>query len=723
MSDDHLRIVASAPGKNRLRWTPVPDVTDWETFTAWIVGGTTGGGKNGRPYTPVTLKTAPGRRLNVNLASRHVLTLDADSAGADYLDRLAAAAPFASLSHTTANHTPDAPRWRTLLPLSRAATPAEAKTLATHLVNTVGRERFDVTASTSPAAVAYAPAWDGVEYHKHDGPVLDVDDWLMVAPPMEWAPTDAAGALTVAEFHDEHAVTGLADLPDCPYGRTALHAVAADLGGTDEGRGVHAAIFHAACRGVEMVLAGCWSVRDLDLLQDVALTLRADPRPHEWDEALASALAKGCTPDADCREHGADLFDATPVLRHVRQAAHARLVAPSGLLVVTLMRVLAEVPPGTVLPPVVGDVAALNLGAALVAGSGGGKSATVKLSRSLLGLHGVDQKAIEEGMGSGEGLIDLFLEPELAPNSKGEMKPTGQLVLKRDPRVFLVTDEVEQMGAVGGDRKGSTLNATLRTALTGGGLKTANAKAGGRYRAVEEDAYRLVAVVGIQPEASGVLLAAKEEAVGTPQRFIWASVQDAHRPEVRPEWPGPLDWAPPDRWPGWVEYPDQVRDAVIAARERFLDGLAGPREGHLNLTRLKVAFALAVLHREVAITDRWWRLAGLLVDASVAEQVACRAVLGDVAQKGVSARRVAESRADEAAVEDRLKRAVAAVVVTLRKHPGEQRTWREVKPASRLLVGLDTREIIAALQHEDGVQVETYTAKNKGTAWRLSWDG
>ncbi len=90
-----------------------------------------------------------------------------------------------------------------------------------------------------------------------------------------------------------------------------------------------------------------------------------------------------------------------------------------------------------------------------MAGSGGGKSATVKLSRRLLGLVGEDQKHIEEGMGSGEGLIDLFLEPDMAPNANGLLRPTGQMVLKADPRVFLVTDEVEQMGAVGGDRNGS----------------------------------------------------------------------------------------------------------------------------------------------------------------------------------------------------------------------------------------------------------------------------
>lgn len=112
---DHIRVVTSAPGKNRTQWRPEPGVTDWPSFADWIVNGTLdGSGKYGRPYSPVTLKEAPGRRQNVNLEARHVLTLDADSAGPDYLDRLAEALPFEALSHTTASHTPDAPRWRTL---------------------------------------------------------------------------------------------------------------------------------------------------------------------------------------------------------------------------------------------------------------------------------------------------------------------------------------------------------------------------------------------------------------------------------------------------------------------------------------------------------------------------------------------------------------------------------------------------------------------------------
>src|SRR5690606_40551809 len=98
---------------------------------------------------------------------------------------------------------------------------------------------------------------------------------------------------------------------------------------------------------------------------------------------------------------------------------------------------LTETPPSVQLPPTLGSAAGLNMGVALVAGPGGGKSATISTSRDLLGVWGMDQESLEHGMGSGEGMIDIFLEPEMQPNDKGDLKPTGQMVLKADPRAVL----------------------------------------------------------------------------------------------------------------------------------------------------------------------------------------------------------------------------------------------------------------------------------------------
>jgi hypothetical protein len=292
-----LRIIISPPGKAQPYWSPHPDVKDWETFVEWLRDGPTDGGKYARPYSPITLSSR--RRRNAKLELRYALTLDADSAGPDYLDRLAETVPWRRLSHTTASHTPEEPRWRTLVPISRPVAPAEGKTLAVHLVGLVGAERFDVQASTSPVAVAYAPAWDGVEYDEHDGPVLDVDEVLVEAEPVEWSAADPVGRLTVDEFRDEHEQQS----PSCTYGRHALDGEIARLETTVEGDGVHWAIYHAAARAVELVSAGCWSIDDVEKLAEVSAGLRTVERPEEFDEALANALRR-TEAETACGLHG-----------------------------------------------------------------------------------------------------------------------------------------------------------------------------------------------------------------------------------------------------------------------------------------------------------------------------------------------------------------------------------------------------------------------------------
>lgn len=324
---DHIRVITSDPGPKRTTWRAERDVKDWDSFVTWLQTWTERTPvqaarrdfpeKYDRPFMAATFdwseEPGGGQRLGVHLVERHVIQLDADNAGDDYLEHLAEVAGFLHLSHTTASHLQDGkgPRWRTLIPLSRPVTPSEYLTLSTYLVDLVGRERFDVQMSTSPAAVSYAPAWDGVEYEEADGPVLDVDGYLLVVEPLEWHPTTSAPDATVVEFLTEHPATG----QPCVYGRSALDQVAKELEDfpADDGAGFHQKIGNAGMRFVEMVLAGCWSADDVDRLR-VASNHRADPRPKEFDEAIAYGLGKGCEAATNCEAHGgpaaADVFDA-----------------------------------------------------------------------------------------------------------------------------------------------------------------------------------------------------------------------------------------------------------------------------------------------------------------------------------------------------------------------------------------------------------------------------
>lgn len=392
-----------------------------------------------------------------------------------------------------------------------------------------------------------------------------------------------------------------------------------------------------------------------------------------------------------------EVFDATPVLRHVRAAAQSRLAPPSGVLALVLGRALAEIPPRVKLPPVVASAASLNVGVAVVAGSGGGKSSAIHISMELLGLVGEEQDAIERGFGSGEGLIDLFLQPEMEVDDKGKLRPTGASVLADDPRAIMVCDEIEMFDSVG-TRQGSSLFPMMRDTLTGEALNISNSRAGGRSRAVPKRSYRAVVVMGVQPGRSDILLSERQVSVGTPQRFLWSRATDPDRPDIAPDWPGPLNWTPPSDWPDLIDYPEHIKEEVRQARRDFLDSKVAESEGHAMLTRLKVAVALAALHGETSITDQWWVLAGLLMSQSREIQEECRQHLQTAADTRAitTAKRqaVASVEAGDAAGEVKLKKAALSLLRKLDASGAEETTWSKVKPAFRLRDGLDTHEII-----------------------------
>jgi hypothetical protein len=395
------------------------------------------------------------------------------------------------------------------------------------------------------------------------------------------------------------------------------------------------------------------------------------PREHEakWASALNRVGPGGhrplSTPEEDFAEpvevEPDPLFDATPVLTHIRQAAHSRMVSAPALLCYVLGRVLAEVEPSVHLPPVVGSRAALNLGIAVVGESGAGNSALLNVSRDLLGLEGAFQEDIERAVGSGEGLVQSFL----VWNSRAR-----QNVLIDDPRHILTVDEVDSLGATQG-RNGSTIAPTIRTAVSGGPLGQENATAD-RKRHVRAGSYRLILLIGVQPTRSGTLL--NDADAGTPQRLVWVKATDPTIPSDSVPWPGPLALAwTPDDVPDTIGYPDHVKDEVRQARLRQARGGRGAdsTEGHMLLTRLKVATAVALLHGDVAITDEWWRVAGLVVGASMAVQDECRrAMAEETVQQRRNAGRLDAVRQEGAADYRNEKETQGAIAIwrTVHKH-------------------------------------------------------
>lgn len=318
------------------------------------------------------------------------------------------------------------------------------------------------------------------------------------------------------------------------------------------------------------------------------------------------------------------IFDATPTLSHIRQAAHSRLLGSGGVLCCVLGRVLLEAPIGVDIPSVIGSAAPLNLGFAFVGQSGSGKSSSVAVAGEILGLN---QDFMEIGPGSGEGLIDSFIEEvrETDPNDPDKTVKVKRLV--DPPSRLLNVDEVGRMGAIKG-REGSTLFSMVRTALTGGSLKTANATAGGRQRSIDGGEYRLIVFAGVQPGLSDVLL--DDVNAGTPQRFVWVSMVDKTVPGTDVPWPGELDWDSLYlEFLQEIHIPEFVHEEVKEARLNVVQHGGDPLRGHLLLTKMKVAIALALLHQENAVTQQWWALAGMIIEWSLKEQVRCRAFLSE----------------------------------------------------------------------------------------------
>lgn len=434
------------------------------------------------------------------------------------------------------------------------------------------------------------------------------------------------------------------------------------------------------------------------------------------------------------------IFDQTEILQTIRDISFSYGRNPSGVLGCLLGRVLMEIPASTMLPPLSGNPAALNLGIAVVGGPSDGKSTSFGLSARVLGFMGEDQRqALDVGIGSGEGLIDMFLEPEKAENDKGKMVSTGKSILKDDPRAVFVCDEVDELEALGAGRAGSTLTSNIRKALTGDLLSNANTTSGGKFRKVPAGVYRTVVMLGIQPARSEVIL--REVNVGTPQRFLWvnASRSGVPGPEDRPETPEMLDWAPPTEWPEFIDYPKSIKDEIIRRSDEtshdwmitesrgYMAEVRESLESRQDLTRLKVSAALAVLHGETSITDQWWSIAGVLMEQSIEIQMACIKKNSAEQARAQTAKAVSmltsQAEAGGIVTENRLDTCVDKIVSALKRKPDDAHTWDSIKPHSRYRSGLETDDIIETLTNHPNVEVvDVETAGRKSRKYQFKED-
>lgn len=134
-------------------------------------------------------KTQPCREIHRNkrgFVSRQVVALDADYLGSagvaaeEFMARVESLG-MEALVHTTFSSTPEAPRYRLLLPADRAMDATEYTRVATWLVRELGEELFDPT-TVQPERYMYRPATKSLEnFHSRHFPgfLVDVSDGLL----------------------------------------------------------------------------------------------------------------------------------------------------------------------------------------------------------------------------------------------------------------------------------------------------------------------------------------------------------------------------------------------------------------------------------------------------------------------------------------------------------------------------------------------------------------
>lgn len=138
------------------------------------------------------LKEDNGPRDNRNMHNRQLITIDCDKCppGYDPLADFKKAYPHtAALIHTTAKHTPEAPRYRMIIPLAMPVAPIEAERLTGWIIRQMGDNAVKAADSktTEPARCMFFPCCplDGEYiYNKVDGEPL-MGRWLL-----EQIPTD-----------------------------------------------------------------------------------------------------------------------------------------------------------------------------------------------------------------------------------------------------------------------------------------------------------------------------------------------------------------------------------------------------------------------------------------------------------------------------------------------------------------------------------------------------
>lgn len=393
-----------------------------------------------------------------------------------------------------------------------------------------------------------------------------------------------------------------------------------------------------------------------------------------------------------------DFFDATPQLQVMRQWSRARYAAPWAVFGGVLLRVAATTGPEVQLPGIIGGRASLNLLAAFVSPSGGGKGVSDKVARLVW-----PAPIVERPIGSCEGIAATFVPPK-----KEGVEPITRAIIN--------VSEIDSLAGIA-SRQGSIVLAQLKSAAMGEQLGQGNSSEA-TTRIVPPHSYRLCMSVGAQPAHTGVLF--DDTTGGTPQRFLWFPTTDPDMPADATPDPEPLDtrmplWAAVDGVTEIIYGPTEIAETIVAAHIARQRGQEDALDGHAMLTRLKVAACLALLHHRIVVSELDWALSGVVMEVSNRTRAWVVSESKKVVRQKVRERASARAAGEEFIADRKLDRAKAAVIRWLDLH--QELPMSDLRKRARS----DWRDQVSAAVSElvdDGTLEEI--AVDRGHRYRLN---
>lgn len=282
--------IATASTRDSRSWRN--ETATWAELVAWAEHPATVKECGGVIYGTLTEDRGP--RTRENIATRSALSLDADKARPDFLDRLREAlAGVRYLVHETHSSTPDAPRWRVIVPLAAPVDPETFTLLSRAILRALGSTKagpgeFDWIASTRPEQFMWRPARpDGkAACREEPGEPLDLLAWA-VEMDEEEAEFRAELAARASREHADREATPEEIEAAGRVLRKQVQRVADALPG-ERNETVASALWTVAMLGK----AGCF-----DLEEAIAALRDAAPfgdgyTPAEFEASLAGAIEK-----------------------------------------------------------------------------------------------------------------------------------------------------------------------------------------------------------------------------------------------------------------------------------------------------------------------------------------------------------------------------------------------------------------------------------------------